>query len=142
VQQIAVGGVQLNQIEAGVTGIADRLTEIVDDPRDLSVSSARGIEVSTRIAWPFSSRREVRVPALSADGATGGCAARLHAAVGNTPGVPQLDGDTALFSVNAGGDFLPGGNLLRAVQARRAGVAFGLSEICVASVMIRPELAR
>ncbi len=29
------------------------------------------------------------------------------------------------FRMNAGGDFLPGGNLLR-VQPRRAGVAFGL----------------
>jgi hypothetical protein len=41
--------------------------------------------------------------------------------------VPQLNGDTAVFSVNAGGDFLPCGNLFRAVQARRAGIAFSLS---------------
>ena len=46
--------------------------------------------------------------------------------MGNTPGVPQLDGDMTVFGMNAGGDFLPGGNLLRAVQPRRAGVAFGL----------------
>ncbi len=70
-QQIAVSRVQFNQIETGVTGIAHRLTEIIDDPRISSVSRARGIEVSARMAWPFSSRSEVRVPALSADGATG-----------------------------------------------------------------------
>ena len=46
--------------------------------------------------------------------------------MGNTPGVPQLDGDMTVFGMNAGGDFLPGGNLLRAVQPRRAGVTFGL----------------
>ena len=46
--------------------------------------------------------------------------------MGNTPGVPQLDGDMTVFGMNAGGDFLPGGNLLRAVQPWRAGIAFGL----------------
>lgn len=97
---------QLNQIEAGVTGIADRLTEIVDDPRISAVSVARGIEVSTRMAWPFSSRSEVRVPALSAEGATG-AAPPLQAAMGNSACVPQLDGDMTIFGMNAGGDFLP-----------------------------------
>ena len=46
--------------------------------------------------------------------------------MGNSACVPQLDGDMTIFGMNAGGDFLPGGNLLRAVQPRRAGIAFGL----------------
>lgn len=46
--------------------------------------------------------------------------------MGNSACVPQLDGDMTIFGMNAGGDFLPGGNLLRAVQPRRAGVSFGL----------------
>jgi hypothetical protein len=70
VQQVAVRGVQLDKVKTGIAGVAYRLTEIINDPRDLIGFSARGIEVSTRIAWPFSSRSEVRVPA-QADGATG-----------------------------------------------------------------------
>ena len=125
-QQIAVGRVQLNQIEASVTGIADRLTEIVDDPRDLfgfQGTRHRGVGANSMAVF------------IAQGGASTGAqrgrrywraAARLQAAMGNTPGVPQLDGDTAIFRMNTGGDFLPGGNLLRAVQARRAGIAFGL----------------
>ncbi len=40
-------------------------------PEISSSINALGVEVSTRIAWPFSSRNEVRVPEFWADGATG-----------------------------------------------------------------------
>lgn len=62
--------------------------------------------------------------------------------MGNTPGVPQLDGDMTVFGMNAGGDFLPGGNLLQAVQPRRAGVAFGLRGDLRRFGDDQPELAR
>jgi hypothetical protein len=53
-------------------------------------------------------------------------AAGLQGVMGNTTGVPQLHGDTAMFSVNAGGDFLPCRDLFRAVQTWGAGIAFCL----------------
>lgn len=34
-QQVTVRGVEFNQIETGFTRISDRLTEIIDDTRDL-----------------------------------------------------------------------------------------------------------
>ncbi len=46
------------------------------------------------------------MPALSAEGATG-AAPPAAGCYGNTPGVPQLDGDMTVFGMNAGGDFLP-----------------------------------
>ena len=45
----------------------------------------------------------------------------------DTTGMPQLNRNAALFSVNARGDFLPCRDLLRAMEARRTGVTLRLS---------------
>ena len=70
-----------------------------------------------------------RSPGARADGRwrNRGGAAGLDAAVRNTPGMPQLDGNTPVFSVDAGGDLFPCGNLFRTVQPWRTRVAFSLS---------------
>lgn len=49
-QQITVSRVELYQIKTGFTRVSNGLTEIIDDTRISPSSSARGMDVSTRIA--------------------------------------------------------------------------------------------
>lgn len=49
-QQITMSRVELYQIKTGFTRVSNGLTEIIDDTRISSSSSARGMDVSTRIA--------------------------------------------------------------------------------------------
>lgn len=49
-QQITVSRVELYQIKTGFTRVSNGLTEIIDDTWNLFSSSARGMDVSTRIA--------------------------------------------------------------------------------------------
>lgn len=106
-------GVQLNQVKAGFTGVGHGLTEVVNNPRDfvqLQRARHRGIHAD-RIAVFIAQGRT----GIGAQGRRGDrcLTAGLDAAVRDTTGVPQLNRNAALFSVNARGDFLPCRDLLR-----------------------------
>ena len=118
--------VQLNQVEARFTGVGDGLTEIIHDTRDL-VQLKRawrgGVDANSITVFIAQGSAGIRIQGR---GRNGRLTARLDAAVRDTTGVPQLNRNTAIFSMNACGDFFPRGDLFRAVQTRRTGVAFSL----------------
>jgi hypothetical protein len=70
VDQVAVGGVDLDAVEAGADGVLRGVAVGLHDARDLSASSARGSEVSTKVGTPSLSST-VLVLAVMAEGATG-----------------------------------------------------------------------
>ena len=120
-------GVQFNQVETGFTRIRHGLAEIVNNPRDLvQFKSARHRRINADRIAVFIAQRGAGVRAQGRGGNR--ClTARLDAAVRDTTGMPQLDGNTTLFSVNASRDFFPRGNLFRAVQTWCASVTLSLS---------------
>jgi len=109
--------VQFHQIESGFAGVNHRLAEVVNNPGDLfgfQRAWRRGIDAS-RVALFITQRGAgFRTDRRRRDRRF---TARLQAGVGNTASVPQLDRNTAIAFVN-------------------------WAEIWVASLMIRPELAR
>ncbi len=71
-QQLTVSRVELYQIKNGFTRVSNGLTENhYDTPEPLPVQVHGGTDVSTRIALPLLIAESLRVPALSAEGATG-----------------------------------------------------------------------
>ncbi|MNP38023.1 hypothetical protein D3C76_1315050 [compost metagenome] len=125
-QQIAVGTVQFDQVETGFTSIGDRLTEIVNDARDLvQLQRARsgGVDADRMAVFITQGGAGARIEGRSRNRSL---AARLDAAVRDTTGVPQLDRDATLFGMHAVGDLLPRRDLFRAVQARGTSIAFCL----------------
>ncbi|MNP27925.1 hypothetical protein D3C76_1208590 [compost metagenome] len=125
-QQVAVGGVQLDEVEPGFTGIGRRLAEVGDDTGDFRLAQRprrRGfhthqVALLVTQGGAGSSRQRRRCHR--------GFAAGLQGSVRYPPGVPHLHGAMAAIGVDAFVDTLPGGDLLGAVDARRAGIAFGL----------------
>jgi hypothetical protein len=105
VQQVAVRGVQFDKVKAGIAGVAYRLAEIINDPRDLGgFERARHRGVDANSVAVFITQRGTGARANGRWRNRRG-AARLDAAVRNAPGVPQLNGNTPVFRVYAGGDF-------------------------------------
>ena len=120
-------GVQLNQVKTGFTGVGHGLAEVVHDTRNfiqLKRARHRGIHADRIAVFITQGRTGICAQGRSGDRSL---AARLNAAMGDTTGMPQLDRNAALFSVNARGDFLPCGDLFRAVKTRRTRITFSLS---------------
>ncbi|MNB94924.1 hypothetical protein D3C75_420860 [compost metagenome] len=118
--------VQFDEVETGFTGVGDRLAEIVHDARDfVQLKGTRQGGICPGRLTVFITQRSAGARAQCGRGYRR-LTTRLQAVVRDTAGVPQLDRDATLFSMYARGNFLPRGDLLRAVQARCASVAFGL----------------
>ena len=125
VQQVAVGAVDLDEVEAGLAGVDGRAAEVLEQPRDLvEPERPRG-----RAADPG------RAAVLAAHGGAVavGPVARRHRQVAVVEGlvrdpadVPQLGGDQAAGLVHGVGDPAPAGDLLVAVDAGGVHVALAL----------------
>lgn len=125
-QQVTVGGVQLDEVEAGFTGIDRGLAKVSDDVSDLRFAERPGCggfharQVALRVTQGGACiRRQCRR-------GHGRLAARLQRGMRHPPGVPHLHGAVAAIGMDALVDVLPGSDLFGAVNAGRARIALGL----------------
>ncbi len=112
VEQVAVGRVQLDSVEAGLDGRLGGVDELLDDSGDLVGLERAGHD---RVLGAFN--RDGRLVEL--DRARGnGLEAVLVVGVGDPSNVHQLDDDVAAAGVNLIGDSAPALDLLRRMDAR------------------------
>ncbi|MPM98679.1 hypothetical protein SDC9_145867 [bioreactor metagenome] len=116
-EQVGVGGVDLDAVEAGGNGVARRLAVILDQAGQLVVTQG--------------ARRRHRHEAVAGEGAgLGGAGSRRHRRgavrqqrhMRNAADVPQLQHDLATLGMHRVGDGAPGGNLLGRPDTRRVEV--------------------
>ena len=112
-----MSGVQLNQVKPGFARIGYGLAEVVNNTWDLvQLKRAWHRGINADCVTIFIAQRGTSIRAQGGSGNR--ClTARLNAVVRDTTGVPKLDRNTTLFSVNTCGNFLPCGDLFRAVPA-------------------------
>ena len=117
VEQVAVGGVQLDTVEAGALGIGGGLAELLDDGGDLLRFQGAGRDIGTL-------RAEQADMALRGDGTgSDGRLAAEEGRIGDAADMPDLGEDTAAGLVHGAGDGLPALDLLLAPEAGDIGIA-------------------
>eukprot|EP01022_Parablepharisma_sp_SALTPOND_P021765 TRINITY_DN435_c1_g1_i1.p1 TRINITY_DN435_c1_g1~~TRINITY_DN435_c1_g1_i1.p1 ORF type:complete len:1304 (+),score=494.29 TRINITY_DN435_c1_g1_i1:15351-19262(+) len=121
VQQVAVGGVDLDTVEAGLDGQLRRRLVLRNDARQFGqFQRARGDEgleagFGEGIAFRLDGRRGDRQGVL-----------RLQVGMGDAADVPQLQEDVAALGMHGVGHLLPGGDLGLVVDAGGEGIALAL----------------
>lgn len=132
VDQVAVGAVELDPVEAGVEGVACGLGIVGDDLPDFLHCQCARRRVLDHLA-----AAGLRSAALGIDedlhafghqrrGGHRGGVARLQRGVRDPADVPELGEDAPAGGVHRVGDLAPAGDLLGAVDARCPGVALAL----------------
>ena len=121
VEQVAVGGMDLDSIEAGRLGLGGGTAEVLDQRRDLGgLESARRLEgFHALFGVDLAGRADCR-------GRHWQAAIGLRQRVGDTPDVPQLQEDLAVLGMNGLRHAQPAGHLFGAVDARRPGIPLAL----------------
>ena len=137
IEQITVGGVHFDAVEARRLGVRGALPVLRDDAGNL-----RGLQRA---------RRDVGLHAFERPRLTGRrdrgrrhrqCAAGLQRGMRDAPDMPELQKNPPARRMHRVGDELPAGDLLGAVDARRARIAEPLRRYLRASATISPAPAR
>ena len=119
-EQIGVGGVNLDTVETGLDGAAGSVTVVGHHCGELVV--AQGAGGGNRYEAVAGVGLGVGDPV---GGGHGRRSVGQQRAMGNAAHVPELDDDASAGSVHRVGDRTPGGDLLRRVDARRVEIALG-----------------
>ena len=116
--EVAVGAVDLDAVEARVDGVACRLAEVVDDGRDLAgLQAARRGELLD-VAVVADLRGDAAVGAGDGRGAAG-----LERGGGDAADVPELAEEDGALGVDGVDDGPPGGDVVGRPDTRRVRVA-------------------
>ena len=121
VQQITVGPMDLDPVEARLDGVGRSLAKIVDDARDLvQAQGARGRGLDK------SAVHECLGFCRDRRGSHGGRAARLHVDMRHPTHMPQLQEDAPALGMDRIGDLAPSGDLFGRIDAGRVLIALCL----------------